>query len=344
MERKNNFDFLRLLFASFVVITHSYPLSGEVECDWLCQITNNQLGLSYLGVKGFFILSGYLIFQSFARSTNVYNYYWKRFLRLFPGLIVILVLTCISAIFIYDGSLQDFINNSKFQDYFINNLLLYSPKYTMNGIFLNNPYPSAINGNFWTLSYEFTMYILISLLFFIKNNSIAIKLVVIVSFLLLLTGNVFYFEEMNIYHYGKISAGHLMDLGFYFMSGSAMAAFQIEKIKFKNSILLALTILTTISFSFDVFVDFKYFILPPFVVLFGLMNTPVINNLTVKIGDLSYGIYIFGFPIQQMIQHFFGLNSINLMWTSLIFSIILAYLSWHLIEVKALRLKKLACL
>jgi hypothetical protein len=51
----NNFDFSRLLFSFFMVITHSYPLSGEKEYDTLCQLTEGQMSFSYLGVRGFFI-------------------------------------------------------------------------------------------------------------------------------------------------------------------------------------------------------------------------------------------------------------------------------------------------
>lgn len=79
---KNNFDFLRLLFAFFVIITHSFSLSGLRECDALCKITPNHINLSYLGVRGFFIISGYLIFQSLVRSKGLIDYYWKRILRL----------------------------------------------------------------------------------------------------------------------------------------------------------------------------------------------------------------------------------------------------------------------
>ena len=59
---KNNFDFLRLVFAVFVIITHSYSISGIKEIDILSQLTNGQTALSYVGVRGFFIISGYLIF------------------------------------------------------------------------------------------------------------------------------------------------------------------------------------------------------------------------------------------------------------------------------------------
>jgi len=78
MDRSKSFDLLRFLFASFVIITHSYALAGTKECDLLCQATGNQMVLSYLGVIGFFIISGYLIFQSLLRSENIISYYWKR--------------------------------------------------------------------------------------------------------------------------------------------------------------------------------------------------------------------------------------------------------------------------
>ncbi|MBP6639782.1 MAG: acyltransferase, partial [Bacteroidia bacterium] len=61
---KNNFDFLRLIFAIFVIITHLKPLSLRQEGDWLMSLTDDQLCFSYLGVRGFFIISGFLIFQS----------------------------------------------------------------------------------------------------------------------------------------------------------------------------------------------------------------------------------------------------------------------------------------
>lgn len=76
VSRANNFDFLRLLFASAVVITHSYPLSGMLESDILSRMTSGQISFAYLGVKGFFIISGFLIFKSLLRCDNLLDFYW----------------------------------------------------------------------------------------------------------------------------------------------------------------------------------------------------------------------------------------------------------------------------
>ena len=85
MRHTNNFDFLRLLFAVWVIITHSYPLTGQPEQDLLWKITNGQTAFSYISVRGFFAISGYLIIQSLLRSNNLMDYYWKRILRIFPA-------------------------------------------------------------------------------------------------------------------------------------------------------------------------------------------------------------------------------------------------------------------
>ena len=82
LRNNNNFDFLRLLFATFVIITHSYPLTGAPEIDWLNQLTEKQLTFSYIGVRGFFIISGYLIFESLIRSETLASYAKKRHLSL----------------------------------------------------------------------------------------------------------------------------------------------------------------------------------------------------------------------------------------------------------------------
>ncbi|WP_213279602.1 hypothetical protein [Chryseobacterium indologenes] len=78
ISRSNNFDFLRLVFASLVIITHSYALSGATQGDPLSQLTNSQMEFSYLGVHGFFIISRYLIFKSLLRCKGLLDYYWKK--------------------------------------------------------------------------------------------------------------------------------------------------------------------------------------------------------------------------------------------------------------------------
>ncbi|MDO4225787.1 MAG: acyltransferase, partial [Bergeyella zoohelcum] len=170
----NNFDFLRMLFASFVIITHSYPLTGrkyEAECDIFCQYTG--VNLSYLGVMGFFAISGYLIFQSLMRSKNIIDYLWKRALRIFPGLFVVSVLTMVVLSFIYKGE-GSYWQDMKVWFYPIKQTLFFyhwgSPP-SLGEIFMGNRYSShATNGSLWTIPYEFTAYILLLFLLIFRIN------------------------------------------------------------------------------------------------------------------------------------------------------------------------------
>ena len=60
------------------------------------------------------------------------------------------------------------------------------------------------------------------------------------------------------------------------------------------------------------------------------------------IGDYSYGIYIYAFPVQQSIIALFPYVKVyQMVILSLIVTLFLAYLSWQLVEEKAVDLKKL---
>lgn len=337
-HKKNNFDFLRLIFAASVLVTHAYTLSGSKECDWLCQLTNGQVVFSYLGVKGFFVISGYLIFQSLERSRNLVDYYWKRLLRLFPALFIVLLLTTFLVPIVYEGSVPYYLNKSLFT-YLPKNLTLFHLQYNIEGVFEKNPYQATINGSLWTIQYEFTLYILLSFLIIFKRRKKV--LIAILSGLMLFfwVGNRFYFNEFKQFTY-IINGELLLDLGIFFIAGSLMAALNIEKINRKWELILLVVIVIIASFYYNFFNASSYFTLPILFILVGLNPIPIIENIGNKIGDLSYGIYIYGFPVQQTLMHFYKLNYLELMIYSLFISAIFAFFSWHLVEKKMLKFKK----
>lgn len=166
---KNNFDFLRILFALLVLIAHCYPLSGNhITEQWLYKITNGQIELSNIGLNGFFILSGFLIYQSSERSSSIIDFFWKRILRIFPALIVVLLLTLLLTPFVYQNSLP-YYKNREVYTYFFKNITLYQLQYSINGVFENNPHQNSINGSLWTIAYEFSLYIFLSFFVILKK-------------------------------------------------------------------------------------------------------------------------------------------------------------------------------
>jgi len=340
---KNNFDFLRLLLAIFVIITHSYPLSGILENDWLSQISKQQASFSTIGVWGFFSISGYLIYQSLTRSKTIFEYYWKRILRLFPALFFVLLLTVVLGVFVYNSDFIHYIRNKSVWTYLPLNLSLFRLQFSIDGIFANNPYKSIINGSLWTLSYEFLFYFLISLLFFFKTGMR--NLLVCFVFAGLLLSRLFFFKELGKYGF-VLSGDHLLSLGTCFFSGSLMASLKTNEWSSMFKIILVISgiIILIVSTYLGYCIPMQVILLPPIVILIGTLSTKYINSLSTTLGDLSYGMYIYAYPVQQTLMHFFKLNYLQLMFAATILSAFFAYLSWHLIEKKALSLKNIVLL
>ena len=336
---KNNFDFLRLIFALFVVIAHSYPLSGlTVAENWLTKLTSGQIEFSNLGLSGFFIISGFLIFQSLERSKTLVDYFWKRVLRLFPALLIVLLLTVILAPFVYEG-LVPYLKNRNVYLYVPRNLSLFNLKYNIDGVFENNPFPTAINGSLWTICYEFSLYILLALLFFVKNKKIKIFLIGI-AFVGMFVTEVFSINVIGSFGFYGLGSYYFLKLGTFFVGGALLAAIGIDKLNYKTGILVCLFLLILISIYLGFYSNVKYIALTLFIILLGSQSFKPFNQLS-KLGDFSYGIYIYSFPIQQTLMYYFKFNTLYLMFWSVLLSFFFGYLSWNIVEKRALAYKNI---
>ena len=340
MNKNNNFDFLRFLFALLVVISHSYPLSGSSESSqWIYQVTNGQIVLAQIGLSGFFIISGYFIFQSLKRSNSIIDYFKKRFLRLFPALIVVLFLTMVLAPFVYNSE-TPFFQNAAIYTYFPNNLSLYHLQPCIKGIFDTNSY-HAINGSLWTIRYEFSLYIALSLLFFFRKQKWVLFGLISFAFILFYSIYNFYLTRFSSSTLFGIQGYHLLNLGTFFIAGSLLSSMQFESLKYKKLILGVVIFILLISLFLNEYNSVKHIILPIIIMLIGFMPLPFISTFG-KFGDMSYGIYIYSFPIQQTLMYFFKMNTYTLMFTSVLLSITFGFLSWHWIEKRALKYKTIS--
>lgn len=82
--------------------------------------------------------------------------------------------------------------------------------------------------------------------------------------------------------------------------------------------------------------------LPLIVLCASLSPVKGLSTITKYIGDLSYGLYIYGFPVQQTLVYFFRPDANTLIISSILVTAVFAYMSWHLIEKPALKLKNLS--
>lgn len=337
MQNQNNFNLLRLIFALFVVVSHSYPLSGAPTGDYLQQLTNGQVGFSYLGLYGFFSISGFLVFQSLNNSKNITSYFKKRILRIFPALFVLLFLTVILGYFVYDCDFVSYIHNKSVWTYLPRRLSLVLLQDEIQGVFSHNVYGPPINGSLWSLLYEFAFYVALSVLFFCTSSA---QIIILVSWLLaLLIGRFFFFTVSTKVNY-ILEAKLVLEYAPFFFFGSLLAIAKVEQWKYRKPLIVILLLTLVFAAFMNVFHIIMYFVLPELVILIGISSWPIVNMFISKLGDISYGVYIYAFPIQQTLMHFFKLAAIELMIPSILLSCIFGYMSWHLIEVHALKLKQ----
>ncbi|MCG9793897.1 acyltransferase family protein [Flavobacterium algicola] len=336
MTRENNFHFLRFLLALFVVVTHSYALSGSDEnAQWIVRISNGQLNWSSIGLNGFFVISGYFIFQSLDRSTTIGSYFKKRVLRVFPGLLGALIITMIAIPFVYVGDNSIF-NQRDYYTYLANNLSLFAFQSIVKGVFDTNYYHS-INGSLWTIRYEFFLYIALASLYFIKANQILVRGLLFVCFIFMYIVFNLFIDKVAGAKIINLQGFPLFNLGTFFVMGSLLSSVNFEKYCNPKMFLASLTIIG-FSVYFQYYELVKHVLFPVLVLSIGFIKLPFFSTFG-KYGDMSYGIYIYSFPVQQILVYLFDLKVYILLVSSILISVVLGYLSWHLIEKRALLYK-----
>lgn len=337
IDKENNFDFLRLLFSLLVLVSHSFALSDTIDDDFFLRLTDGQIQLGSFSVKCFFIISGYLVYKSLKRSNNLSEYFRKRIVRIFPALIVVLLLTLLFIPLIYAGEGSIF-SQSDYWSYFYRNLGLYHLQYNVGGIFETNPYIKSINGSLWTIRYEFTMYVALVLFLYLTRK---MSQILLLSAFVLLFGLANFFPQFLAEIISKtfLDSKDLYDLGCYFVAGSLLASVDFENFKYRKWLAIPCLALLIVATEMGQFQIFAYLLLPLAVLGFGLLKTKYLKDIGHKIGDLSYGVYVYGFVVQQSLLHFFDLSAYPLMIYSILITMVFAFFSWHIVEKRALKLK-----
>src|SRR5439155_9815643 len=160
--RNNNFNLLRMIAATAVLVSHAFPLAlGSGAVEPLQQLLGISLGT--LAVCSFFVISGYFISQSFHRTHDILEFSAARILRIYPGLLVALILTAfiVGPIFT-NSSLGAYFARPETFLYIPRNLSLARLQDELPAVFNENPYPGAINGSLWTLVYEVGCYAMVA--------------------------------------------------------------------------------------------------------------------------------------------------------------------------------------
>jgi len=157
----NSFDTLRLFFAVLVIFSHSYPLGrGSNDTEPLFVLTHGQITFGNVSVWAFFVISGFLIAQSWTRSPNPLKFLKRRVARIYPGFIVAALLTALVVVPFAAGPTTR-------QSISIGSLLLQTLRLQnldVSPVFVYNAHPNVLNGSLWSVPFEFWCYIGILLL------------------------------------------------------------------------------------------------------------------------------------------------------------------------------------
>jgi peptidoglycan/LPS O-acetylase OafA/YrhL len=345
----NSLGLIRLVLASVVLVDHAFPLGG-FGADPVLAATNGQASLGELAVGGFFAISGYLIAKS-GTSGDVVQFMWRRALRIFPAYWLVLIVTAfiVAPILWVSGGrgFADYFTTPGAGPvhYFLSNFTLTIGSYGIHDLLADTPYGmlvggSVFNGSIWTLVYEWNCYLIIAVLmaFGVLRNA-RIFVPVLAGFFLLMQ----VVSMVDPAAVGRIipmlADPHMISLGFTFLAGSVIATYS-RQIPFDNRIGILSGILLLLTLHFGGFSTLGTAAGAYFVIYLAARLPQATRWIGAK-NDYSYGVYIYGFLVQQIIAHlgWYQLGYVLFVLTSFIISFGCAWISWHLVEKRALQLK-----
>lgn len=322
--RFGGFDSIRLLAASAVAFSHAFGISegnyhNEPVVRWLG--TNNLAGV--YGVYVFFILSGFLVTRSFVRRRSSLDYLARRCLRIFPGLIVCTLLsTFVLGVVLTDLPLSHYLRHPGVRGFLRSALLVTdSGDSSLPGVvFAPNDYGTLINGSLWTLGPEFLCYLGVLLL----------GLVGVLRWWLLALGVIVSLWSQG--YYSSDTANLLP----YFVSG-AFTYFVFERGYLRPSLVAVSTLALLVSAHWlEVYQSFALFA-APLLIQIGT-RAPAWFGQGARFGDVSYGLYLYGWPIEETVTRLLGSHASWWMVFGISLPLALAagFVSWHLVEKRAL--------
>jgi peptidoglycan/LPS O-acetylase OafA/YrhL len=331
-QRPAGFDYMRLILATLVVLTHSVAV-GQGLAAHLAFWGGPIRPIHALVLPMFFALSGFLVAGSIERCRTLISFIGLRVLRILPALLVETTLSAmILGVYFTKFSYSAYFEDPSFRSYFLN--ILGQVHFSLPGVYLSNPMPGLVNGQLWTLPFELKCYAILAVLAAISvvhRPKLFIPLVLLANIAIVVRTDFFHLEPRFVYVNGKV-------LIFDFIYGLALFLNR-TRVPWSGSLavvssIAALGCLAVPGLDYISTLPVSYL-----TVYLGLLNPRRIKVLLA--GDYSYGIFLYGYPIQQAVVAILG----GMMWWEnmlLAFPVVVAFaaFSWWVIEKPALSLRK----
>jgi peptidoglycan/LPS O-acetylase OafA/YrhL len=326
LERHNNFDLLRLLAALSVIFSHAFLLAEHSQDhDPLMIVTGGQAILGVAGVFVFFTISGYLISQSFETTPSGFVFLAKRGLRIFPGLFGCL-LVCVFVIgpIVTTLPLSEYLARPETWLYLLRNAVLDTDYNRLPGVeFWPGTVGGVVNGPLWSLPCEALLYLMLFGLGACRMLTLPVSLALLVAGIVCL-------------HLDLVdnSFGSALWLLSFFAAG--MGLYRLRHLGprlFARRWIVLAAVGLALSIPAGLFLT-AFPLFGSYLVIYLALNRRLPVLRAARFGDLSYGLYIYGWPVEQCVVYATGETA---PWWGVFgiaapVSAALAFLSWHLIE------------
>jgi peptidoglycan/LPS O-acetylase OafA/YrhL len=331
-RQHNNFDLLRLILAVLVILSHSFLLLEGDTANEPLFFAFRRLTFGDLAVNGFFLLSGYLIVQSWKADPRPAAFLKKRVLRIYPAFVVAAL---ISALLVgpLGADTAQYFSELQTTKLLKSIVLLKVPE--VPPTFVPDPLP-IVNGSMWTIFFEFVCYMAVLLLGVLG---------VLRSRLgwLAITGAIFamgaaqnwvgIFDEGNFYL-------PIIRLSSFFFAGGCFFLYR-EKIALNPKTALACLVLLPLGIAHDGTAELLLALTGGYLLFYiGFLQSPPALAWLRTCPDVSYGVYLYGWPVQKLLVWYVPhLSPWTLFPIAVAASLGLGLVSWYAIEKPFLRMK-----
>lgn len=327
-NRNNNFTVLRLVLAWLVLFGHSFPLTGT-GFDPISKLMMPYTWIGGIAVGGFFAVSGYLVSASITQR-SIPDFVASRSLRLYPAIICYsLVAILIIGPIAVKVPLSQYFEANPWEN--LKNATLWDWIYNLPYAFANNPIPGSTNGSSWTLPAELRCYLLVLVFGFFGIFDTKTRANLALFGLLILMR--MSFPSVPVFGDNPRFESPLT----FFVVG---CLFWVNRAWIPLSWPLAIVAVVACVASFAAVTPwslYTYVFAVTYVIFMIVYRLPHLDMDAY--GDFSYGIYIYAWPIQQLVW-FSGQNAyVNTLLATLVI-LPVSYLSWRFVEKPALSLKK----
>ncbi len=344
--RNVSFDLLRLVFACMVLLAHAPELTdGSDRRELLFGVLHAPLTFGMVGTNGFFLLSGYLIVRSWLGAPVLVDFLQKRVLRIVPGYVVAVALS-LAVVGVAAPAAPSWFRHLPSHHFFASVLMLSAP---LTPPVFPRMFQAGVNGALWTITYEFRCYLLVAMFGMtglLRRLPVAWVALTVAVFAL----NVNLPLEVRLAWHGPLlvvgDPYRIFQTSLPFLLGGCYALYR-SKLMFRAAPAMVVAACGMLCLYLPWARDGQHYLAGPgflacaAYLLFGLAHVPWrVPAPLRRMPDVSYGTYLYGWPIQCLWISYAGGSPWVTFLVSTPLAMLMGWLSWTLVERPALALKR----